>query len=102
MTLNMKVNGFDLICKKDVDYDIKSKLILNTQICNFTKSKYISFDLYQFLPYILSNDGKSVKITENKYFDKSEKNIILDFITEDEFRKVYKKHSSELIDDLCN
>ena len=75
----------------------------NEIACNFTTKTYIPFSDSYFKDFIirinLETDEKSIKPFETKY---NPRYGILSFITEDEFKAEYRKHTEAMLEDMLN
>ena len=75
----------------------------NEIACNFTTKTYIAFSDEYFKDFIIrinwETDEKSIEPFETKY---NPRYGILSFITEDEFKAEYHKHTEAMLEDMLN
>ena len=75
----------------------------NEIACNFTTRTYIPFSDSYFKDFVirinLETDEKSIEPFETKY---NPRYGILSFITEDEFKAEYRKHTEAMLEDMLN
>ena len=75
----------------------------NEIACNFTTKRYIQFSDSYFKDFIISTDW----ITDERHIERFDRdcnprNGILTFITEDEFKEEYRKHTEAMLEDMLN
>ena len=75
----------------------------NEIACNFTTKRYIQFSDSYFKDFIISTDWE----TDESHIEPIEqecnpRNGILTFITEDEFKEEYRKHTEAMLEDMLN
>ena len=75
----------------------------NEIACNFTTKRYIQFSDSYFKDFIISKDFE----TDESIIEPFEKECnprygILSFITEDDFKAEYRKHTEAMLEDMLN
>ena len=94
--------GISLVCS-GFDVAKPDNFGENEIACNFTTKTYIPFSDSYFKDFIirinLETDEKSIEPFETKY---NPRYGILSFITEDEFKAEYRKHTEAMLEDMLN
>ena len=94
--------GISLVCS-GFDVAKPDNFGENEIACNFTTKTYIPFSDSYFKDFIirinLETDEKSIEPFETKY---NPRYGILSFITEDEFKAEYHKHTEAMLEDMLN
>ena len=94
--------GISLVCS-GFDVAKPDNFGENEIACNFTTKTYIPFSDSYFKDFIirinLETDEKSIEPFETKY---NPRYGILTFITEDEFKAEYRKHTEAMLEDMLN
>ena len=94
--------GISLICS-GFDVVKPENFGKNEIACNFTTKTYIPFSDSYFKDFRIrinfETDEKSIEPFETKY---NPRYGILSFITEDEFKAEYRKHTEAMLDDMLN
>ena len=94
--------GISLVCS-GFDVAKPDNFGENEIACNFTTKTYISFSDSYFKDFVirinLETDEKSIEPFETKY---NPRYGILSFITEDEFKAEYRKHTEAMLEDMLN
>ena len=94
--------GISLVCS-GFDVAKPDNFGENEIACNFTTRTYIPFSDSYFKDFIirinLETDEKSIEPFETKY---NPRYGILSFITEDEFKAEYRKHTEAMLEDMLN
>ena len=94
--------GISLVCS-GFDVAKPDNFGENEIACNFTTKTYIPFSDSYFKDFIirinLETDEKSIEPFETKY---NPRYGILSFITEDEFKEEYRKHTEAMLEDMLN
>ena len=94
--------GISLVCS-GFDVAKPDNFGENEIACNFTTKTYIPFSDSYFKDFIirinLETDEKSIEPFETKY---NPRYGIMSFITEDEFKAEYHKHTEAMLEDMLN
>ena len=94
--------GISLVCS-GFDVAKPDNFGENEIACNFTTKTYIPFSDSYFKDFIIrinfETDEKSIEPFETKY---NPRYGILSFITEDEFKAEYHKHTEAMLEDMLN
>ena len=94
--------GISLVCS-GFDVAKPDNFGENEIACNFTTKTYIPFSDSYFKDFRIrinfETDEKSIKPFETKY---NPRYGILSFITEDEFKAEYRKHTEAMLEDMLN
>ena len=94
--------GISLVCS-GFDVAKPDNFGENEIACNFTTKTYIPFSDSYFKDFIIrinwETDEKSIELFETKY---NPRYGILSFITEDEFKAEYHKHTEVMLEDMLN
>ena len=94
--------GISLVCS-GFDVAKPDNFGENEIACNFTTKTYIPFSDSYFKDFRirinLETDEKSIEPFETKY---NPRYGILSFITEDEFKAEYRKHTEAMLEDMLN
>ena len=94
--------GISLICS-GFDVVKPENFGKNEIACNFTTKRYIQFSDTYFKDFIISTnwetDESHIEPIEQEY---NPRNGILTFISEDEFKAVFRKHTEAMLEDMLN
>ena len=94
--------GISLVCS-GFDVAKPDNFGENEIACNFTTKTYIPFSDSYFKDFIIhinwETDEKSIEPFETKY---NPRYGILSFITEEEFKAEYRKHTEAMLEDMLN
>ena len=93
--ISLLCSGFDVVKPENFGK--------NEIACNFTTKRYIQFSDSYFKDFIISTnwdtDESHIEPFEQ---DSNPRNGILSFITEDEFKEEYRKHTEAMLEDMLN
>ena len=94
--------GVSLVCS-GFDVVMPENFGKNEIACNFTTKRYIQFSDSYFKDFIISTDWNTDE-SHIERFDRecNPRNGILTFISEDEFKEEYRKHTEAMLEDMLN
>lgn len=95
--------GISLLCS-GFDVVMPENFGKNEIACNFTTKRYISFSDSYFKDFIISTNWETdeSKIEPFEEEECNPRNGILSFITEDEFKAEFRKHTEAMLEDMLN
>ena len=93
--ISLLCSGFDVVKPENFGK--------NEIACNFTTKRYIQFSDSYFKDFIISTDW----VTDESHIERFDRecnprNGILTFITEDEFKAEFRKHTEAMLEDMLN
>ena len=94
--------GISLLCS-GFDVVMPENFGKNEIACNFTTKRYIQFSDSYFKDFIISTNWETDE-SHIERFDRecNPRNGILTFISEDEFKEEYRKHTEAMLEDMLN
>ena len=94
--------GISLVCS-GFDVAKPENFGKNEVACNFTTKRYISFSDSYFKDFIISTNWETDE-SHIERFDRecNPRNGILSFITEDEFKAEFRRHTEAMLEDMLN
>ena len=94
--------GISLICS-GFDVVKPENFGKNEIACNFTTKRYISFSDSYFKDFIISTNWETDESKIEPFEEEcNPRNGILSFITEDEFKAEFRKHTESMLEDMLN
>ena len=93
--ISLLCSGFDVVKPENFGK--------NEIACNFTTKRYIQFSDSYFKDFIISTNWETDE-SHIERFDRecNPRNGILSFITEDEFKEEFRKHTEAMLEDMLN
>lgn len=94
--------GISLLCS-GFDVVMPENFGKNEIACNFTTKRYIQFSDSYFKDFIISTNWETDESKIEPFEeDSNPRNGILSFITEDEFKAEFRKHTEAMLEDMLN
>ena len=94
--------GISLLCS-GFDVVMPENFGKNEIACNFTTKRYIQFSDSYFKDFIISTNWETDESKIEPFEEEcNPRNGILSFITEDEFKAEFRKHTEAMLEDMLN
>ena len=94
--------GVSLVCS-GFDVVMPENFGKNETACNFTTKRYIQFSDLYFKDFIISTNWETDESKIEPFEEEcNPRNGILSFITEDEFKAEFRKHTEAMLEDMLN